>query len=169
MVADFSKELVEDIARRVYGPKKGVESQAKAEVRGVLKALAESDLAQRELGLRFGPQAVAVRKAEVLSESLESIQELIAQEGGFEVSPKVIASLFDGEDYLLSDVEDLGLSDRDTRESVLNRFAINLGHGVWPYNSGLAFERAQYDAALAGLKGKHDNLLTNLERRRKMQ
>lgn len=165
MVADFSKELVEDIARRVYGPKRGVEAQPKAEVRGVLKALAESELAQRELGLRFGPSAVAVRNAEVLSESLESIRELIAQEGGFEVDLKVIARLFDGEDYLLSDVEDFGLRDRDTRDAVLARFAINLGYGVWPYNSGLAFERAQYDAALAQLKSMHDSLSDTIERR----
>ena len=166
MVADFSRALVEDIAGRVYGAEKSTDSESKAAVRRTLVALAESPIAQRELGLRFGPQAVATQKAEVISESLESIRELIAQEGGFEVSPKVIATLFNGEDYLLSDVEDFGLSDRDTRENVLNCFAINIGYGIWPYNSGLAFERAQYDAGLAGLKEKHDGLSDALKRRR---
>ena len=165
MVADFSRELVEDMAGRIYGADRSTDSASKETVRNFLKALAESPLAQKELGLRFGPQAVATRKAEVLSTSLESIREFIAQEGGFEVSPKVVSALFDGEDYLLSDVEHFGMSDRDTRENVLSRFAINLGYGVWPYNSGLAFERAQYDAALVRLKEKHDSLLTNLERR----
>jgi len=166
MVADFSRELVEDIAGRIYGANRKTDSASKAVVRNFLKALAESPLAQKELGLRFGPQAVAAQQAQELSEDLESIRRLVEKEGGFEVSPKVIEHVFQHEDFVLQEVSYYTVDEPETRELVLNRFAINIsGTGmIWPYDSGLPSERTQYLEGLARLKGMHDSLLSIIER-----
>lgn len=166
MVADFSKMLVEDIAGRIYGAEKSTDSTSKAEVRSFLRALAESPLAQKELGLRFGPRAVASQQAQELSEDLESIRRLVEKEGGFKVSPKVIEQVFQNEDFVLDEVKYYTVDEPDTRELVLNRFAINIsGAGmIWPYDSGLPSERAQYLEGLDRLKGMHDSSLGVIER-----